>query len=57
MLFLVNSGLLLGRVVCSSSDVVLGSSVTSWMSRGCVPGVILVGCFKFSPFVALTGIH
>lgn len=53
MLFLVNSGLLLGRVVCSSSDVALGSSVTSWMSRGCVPGVILVSCFKFSPFVAL----
>ena len=28
---------------CSSLDVLLGSSVTSWMSRGCSLGVILVG--------------
>ncbi len=43
---------------CSSLDVVLGSFMTSWMSRRCALGVILVGrpllvhhCSKFSPFV------
>ncbi len=45
---------------CSSLDVVLGSFMTSWMSRRCALGFILVGvktpgkvhhCYKFSPFV------
>ncbi len=48
------------REACSSLDVVLGSFMTSWMSRRCALGVILVGqptpgkvhhCSKFSPFV------
>ncbi len=56
--FLVSSGYCLGTLpwmpfltqtlieaseACSSLDVVLGSYMTSWMSRHCALGVILVG--------------
>ncbi len=50
---------------CSSLDVVVGSFVTSWMSRRCALGVILVGrpllgrfttvpCFRHLWIMALT---
>ncbi len=39
----MNTDLTEASEACSSLDVVVGSFVTSWMSRRCALGVILVG--------------
>ncbi len=57
---IMNTTLIEASEACSSLDVVLGSFMTSWKSRRCSLGVILVGrpllgkvhpCSQFSPFV------
>ncbi len=61
----MNTDLNLNCEACSSLDVVVGSFVTSWMSRRCALGVILVGqpllgrfttvpCFRHLWIMALT---
>ncbi len=43
-----------GSEACSSLDVVLGSFMTSWMSRHCALGVILVGRLLLGRFTTVT---